>query len=248
MSPPCDRDSALDRPFCVLNVLSHGGPCVGRAETSQCSQLTLGLNFAGGYESLVTYTLLYNRSARGHRWAAIPGAASDLPEDCHGAGKASGSVKSSINQAVLVTGSLELAGLEGEGKILWAQEVFTLLDVALVPPREAYFSTREGIHHWAGSLTAWSHNRERKACRAPWREGEHLANGPACPLLSFTRACYSWYHSIPTGLCLPWHSPEASAAWETLQGLQTTAASQGTMLREKQGPHPPSTSSFPSNS
>lgn len=76
-------------------------------------------------------------------------------------------MKSSINQAVLVTGSLELAGLEGEGKILWAQEVFTLLDVALVPPGEAYFSTREGTHHWAGSLTAWSHHRERKACRAP---------------------------------------------------------------------------------
>lgn len=72
-------------------------------------------------------------SARGHGWAAIPGAASDLPEDCHGAGKASGSVKSSINQAVLGTGSPELAGLEREGKVPWAGEVFTLLDVALVP-------------------------------------------------------------------------------------------------------------------
>lgn len=81
-------------------------------------------------------------------------------------------MKSSINQAVLVTGSFELAGLEGEGKVLWAQEVFTLLDVALVPPGEATFSIREGTHHWAGSLSARSHNRERRACRAPWREGD----------------------------------------------------------------------------
>lgn len=65
MSPPCDSASALDRPFYVLNVLSHGGLCVGQAETSQCSQLTLGLNFAGGCESRVTNTLLYNRGQPG---------------------------------------------------------------------------------------------------------------------------------------------------------------------------------------
>lgn len=91
-------------------------------------------------------------------------------------------MKSSINQAVLVTDSLELAGLEGEGKILWAQEVFTLLDVALVPPGEDNFSTREGTHHWAGSLTAWSHNRERKTCRAPWREGGTPGKWASMPL------------------------------------------------------------------
>lgn len=38
---------------------------------------------------------------------------SDLPEDGHGAGKASGSVKSCIDQTILRAGSSELAGLKG---------------------------------------------------------------------------------------------------------------------------------------
>lgn len=45
-----------------------------------------------------------------------------------------------------------------------------------------------------------------------------------------------------------WCSPEAPAAWEPLQGLQTAATSQGSTLREKQGPHPQSTHSFPGSS
>lgn len=53
--------------FCFLcfYVLSHGGLCVRQAETSQCSQLTLGLNFAGGCESRVTNTVLYNKGQPG---------------------------------------------------------------------------------------------------------------------------------------------------------------------------------------
>lgn len=173
-------------------------------------------------------------------------AVSDLPEDCHGARKASGSVKSSINQAVLRTGSSELAGLEREGKVPWAREVFTLLDVALVPQERR--TPPQGKRLITGQI-AWllgaTPEREEKKCQqSPEERGGsgHLASGPACPLLSSARAYYSWYHSIPTGptvLCLPWYSPEASAAWETLQGLQTATTSQGSMLREKQGPHPP---------
>lgn len=54
-------------------------------------------------------------------------------------------MKSSINQAVLVTGSFELVGLEGEGKVLWAQEVFTLLDVALVPQERPTSPQEKGL-------------------------------------------------------------------------------------------------------
>lgn len=54
-------------------------------------------------------------------------------------------MKSSINQAVLVTGSFELAGLKGEGKVLWAQEVFTLLDVALVPQERLTSPQEKGL-------------------------------------------------------------------------------------------------------
>lgn len=54
-------------------------------------------------------------------------------------------MKSSINQVVLVTGSFELAGLKGEGKVLWAQEVFTLLDVALVPQERLTSPQEKGL-------------------------------------------------------------------------------------------------------
>lgn len=52
--------------------------------------------------------------SQGARMGSSPG--SDLPEDYHGAGKASGSVKSCIDQKVLRTGSAELAGLKGKGR------------------------------------------------------------------------------------------------------------------------------------
>lgn len=94
-------------------------------------------------------------------------------------------MKSSINQAVLVTGSFELEGAGRGGKGTLGPGDVYLAGGGFGPPGEANFSTREGTHHWAGSLTAWSHNRERRTCRAPWREGRDTwqmgQHAPCCP-------------------------------------------------------------------
>lgn len=132
---------------------------------------------------------------------------SSLPEDCHGAGKASGSVKSCIDWAVLGTGSSELAGLEGEEKVLWAWEVFTLLDAALVPQERPTPQGRELITGQVARLLGVTTEREGKKDQQQEPQGRdgsgHLANGTACSLLSSTRAYYPWHRSIPLGFACP---------------------------------------------
>lgn len=107
---------------------------------------------------------------------------SDLPEDCHGAGKASGSVKSCIDQKVLRTGSAELAGLKGRGRYSGPGRCLPCW-MCFGPSGGANFSTRKGTHPWAGRLFAWSHPRERRegpAERVPGGKSGHRANGTAC--------------------------------------------------------------------
>lgn len=113
---------------------------------------------------------------------------SDLPEDCHGAGKASGSVKSCIDQKVLRTGSAELAGLKGRGRYSGPGRCLPCW-MCFGPSGGANFSTRKGTHPWAGRLFAWSHPRERRegpAERVPGGKGSldtgQMVQHASCPL------------------------------------------------------------------
>lgn len=116
---------------------------------------------------------------------------SDLPEDSHGASKASGSVKSCIDRTVLRAGSSELAGLKGRERYSGPGRCLPCWMRLWSLRRSQLFSTRKGTHPWAGSLVVWHHPRERRkgpAERAPGGKGRsgYLANGTACP----TPPCY----------------------------------------------------------
>lgn len=195
------------------------------------------------------HSAVQQRSTRGHGWAAV------LPEDCHGAGKASGSVKSCIDQTVLRTGSSELAGLKGRERNSGLGRCLPCW-MWLWSLRRSRLLHRKGTHPWAGSLVAWSHPRERRkglAERAPGGKGGldtwQMVQLAPCPLAGLHQGLLPLVSQHTHWATLALALPRSPSCLGTSPGPSNSSRlSQGSMLREKQGPHPQSTSSFPGSS
>lgn len=116
---------------------------------------------------------------------------------------------------------------------------------------EADFSTRKGTHPWVGSLVAWSHPRERRkgpAERASGRKGcldtWQMVQLAPCPLAVLHQCLLPLVSQHTHWAMLALALPRSPSCLGTSPGPSNSSTSQGSMLREKQGPHPQSTSSF----
>lgn len=135
------------------------------------------------------------------------------------------------------------AGRKGR-QALQAREVFTLMDAALVPRERRLFST--GEDPISGPVARFISSTPDRDVQAPARAGKEkdwgaiwLAQDALCSYP--TRACCPSCHGAFEVPPFPSLSLKPQLQEETLPGpSRVAAASQGSLLWEKQGPYPPS--------